>query len=87
MASGLALVRTAVDSASESVVWLQGFALLVSADGLWVTVAYAHWMYALPYVVLILAVAWRELDPTGITLPLCLALAIGAYCSRYACLY
>lgn len=41
----------------------QAFALLVSADGLWVTVAYAHWMYALPYVVLILAVAWRELDP------------------------
>jgi len=41
----------------------QASALLLSADGLWATVAYAHWIYALPYVVLILAVAWREFDP------------------------
>jgi len=41
----------------------QAMALLVGADGKWLSVAYAHWVYALPYVVLILAVAWRELDP------------------------
>ena len=41
----------------------QAVALLVRADGQWLTVAYAHWVYALPYVVLILAVAWREIDP------------------------
>lgn len=41
----------------------QAAALTVGADGLWLTVAYSHWIYALPYVVLILAVAWRELDP------------------------
>ncbi len=41
----------------------QAAALLTGADGVWLTVAFAHWLYALPYVVLILAVAWRELDP------------------------
>lgn len=41
----------------------QAAALLIRADGQWLTVAYAHWVYALPYVVLILAVAWREFDP------------------------
>jgi len=41
----------------------QAAALLIRADGQWLTVAYAHWVYALPYVVLILAVAWREIDP------------------------
>jgi len=41
----------------------QAAALLIRADGHWLTVAYAHWVYALPYVVLILAVAWREFDP------------------------
>lgn len=41
----------------------QAASLLLSADGHWLTVAYAHWVYTLPYVILILAVAWRELDP------------------------
>lgn len=41
----------------------QAAALLLRADGQWLTVAYAHWVYTLPYVVLILAVAWREFDP------------------------
>lgn len=41
----------------------QAVALLTGSDGKWMTVAYSHWVYALPYVVLILAVAWRELDP------------------------
>ncbi len=41
----------------------QAMALLLRVDGQWLTVAYAHWVYALPYVVLILAVAWREFDP------------------------
>lgn len=41
----------------------QAAALTVGADGQWLTVAWSHWIYALPYVVLILAVAWRELDP------------------------
>jgi putative thiamine transport system permease protein len=41
----------------------QAASLLLSADGLWLTVAYAHWVYTLPYVILIMAVAWRELDP------------------------
>ena len=41
----------------------QALALLIRADGQWLTVAYAHWVYTLPYVVLILAVAWREFDP------------------------
>jgi len=41
----------------------QAASLITATDGLWLTVAYAHWVYTLPYVVLILAVAWRELDP------------------------
>ncbi|MFT4729470.1 MAG: putative thiamine transport system permease protein [Granulosicoccus sp.] len=41
----------------------QAVALWCGIDGLWSTVVYTHWLYALPYVVLILAVAWRELDP------------------------
>ncbi|MEE9321119.1 MAG: ABC transporter permease subunit [Granulosicoccus sp.] len=41
----------------------QAAALLTETDGAWLTVAHAHWLYALPYVVLILAVAWRDLDP------------------------
>ncbi|MEM7259944.1 MAG: ABC transporter permease subunit, partial [Pseudomonadota bacterium] len=41
----------------------QAMALLTGADGKWLTVVYSHWVYALPYVVLLLAVAWRELDP------------------------
>lgn len=41
----------------------QALALLIRADGQWLSVAYAHWVYTLPYVVLILAVAWREFDP------------------------
>lgn len=41
----------------------QALALLTGADGKWLTVVYSHWVYALPYVVLLLAVAWRELDP------------------------
>ena len=41
----------------------QAAALILAVDGWWLTVAYAHWVYTLPYVVLILAVAWREFDP------------------------
>lgn len=41
----------------------QAAALLLSIDGWWLTVAFSHWFYTLPYVVLILAVSWRELDP------------------------
>jgi putative thiamine transport system permease protein len=41
----------------------QAVALFIGADGQWLTVVYSHWVYALPYVVLLLAVAWRELDP------------------------
>lgn len=41
----------------------QSFALLVGIDGHWLTVVYSHWVYALPYVILILAIAWREYDP------------------------
>ena len=41
----------------------QAAALLLRADGAWPTVLHAHWLYALPYVILILAVAWREHDP------------------------
>ena len=41
----------------------QAAALYANVDGVWLTVAYAHWVYAMPYAVLILAVAWRELDP------------------------
>lgn len=38
-------------------------ALRADVDGSWGVVLHAHWVYALPYVVLILATAWRELDP------------------------
>ncbi len=38
-------------------------ALLLRAEGRWPVVLHAHWFYALPYVVLILAAAWREQDP------------------------
>jgi len=41
----------------------QAFALLLGVDGQWLTVVYSHWVYALPYVILILAIAWREHDP------------------------
>jgi len=41
----------------------QAAALLTGADGTWAAVLHAHWLYALPYVILILAVAWREHDP------------------------
>lgn len=41
----------------------QAAALLTGADGAWLTVLHAHWLYAFPYVILILAVAWREHDP------------------------
>ena len=41
----------------------QAMAIFTGTDGLWLGVAYSHWVYAVPYVVLILAVAWRELDP------------------------
>ena len=41
----------------------QAAALLIGADGAWSTVLHAHWLYALPYVILILAVAWREHEP------------------------
>lgn len=41
----------------------QAVALWGGLDGHWWTVVYTHWLYSLPYVVLILAVAWRELDP------------------------
>lgn len=42
----------------------QAMAFWTGADGLWITVVYSHWLYSMPYVVLILAVAWRELDPS-----------------------
>ena len=41
----------------------QAMAYWMGYDGMWLTVVYTHWLYSLPYVVLILAVAWRELDP------------------------
>ncbi|MDB4223563.1 ABC transporter permease subunit [Granulosicoccus sp.] len=41
----------------------QAVALWSGIDGQWSTVVYTHWLYTLPYVVLILAVSWRELDP------------------------
>lgn len=41
----------------------QAVALWVGIDGHWGTVVYTHWLYTMPYVVLILALAWRELDP------------------------
>ena len=41
----------------------QAVALWAGLDGHWLTVVYTHWLYTVPYVILILAVAWRELDP------------------------
>lgn len=41
----------------------QAMAYWAGADGHWLTVVYTHWLYTMPYVILILAVAWRELDP------------------------
>lgn len=41
----------------------QAMAYWLRADGHWLTVVYTHWLYTLPYVILILVVAWRELDP------------------------
>lgn len=41
----------------------QALALWSGTDGAWLTVCAAHWIYAMPYVILILAVAWREVDP------------------------
>ncbi|MFK8080471.1 MAG: ABC transporter permease [Granulosicoccus sp.] len=41
----------------------QAMAYWTGVDGHWLTVVYSHWLYTMPYVVLILAVAWRELDP------------------------
>jgi len=38
-------------------------AIRAGVDGRWPTVLHAHWVYALPYVVLLLANAFRELDP------------------------
>lgn len=41
----------------------QAVALWAGLDGHWWIVVYTHWLYVLPYVILILSVAWRELDP------------------------
>jgi len=41
----------------------QAVALWLGIDGKWLAVVYTHWLYTVPYVVLLLAVAWRELDP------------------------
>ncbi|MGQ7845430.1 ABC transporter permease [Granulosicoccus sp. 3-233] len=41
----------------------QAVALWAGIDGQWWSVVYTHWLYTLPYVILILAVAWRELAP------------------------
>ena len=41
----------------------QAIALWSGTDGSWWTVVYSHWLYTLPYVILILAVAWRDLAP------------------------
>ncbi len=38
-------------------------AIWSGVEGSWWLVLHAHWFYALPYVVLILASSWRELDP------------------------
>ena len=38
-------------------------AVRAGLDGRWPTVLHAHWVYALPYVVLLLANAFRDLDP------------------------
>lgn len=41
----------------------QAAALLAGADGAWLTLAWAHWMYAMPYALLMLASPWRALNP------------------------
>jgi len=41
----------------------QAVALWLGWDGQWWMVVFTHWLYTMPYVILILAVAWRELDP------------------------
>ena len=41
--------------------WQAG-ALVGGVDGAWGTLVWAHWVYALPYVLLVLAPAWRSLD-------------------------
>ncbi len=41
----------------------QVWAIHAQLNGGWLVVMHAHWVYSLPYVVLILATAWRELDP------------------------
>lgn len=41
----------------------QAVTLWARIDGAWWTVVYTHWLYTFPYVILILAVAWRELAP------------------------
>ena len=40
----------------------QGFALFAHADGKAATVIWAHWVYVLPYVILMLAGGWRDLS-------------------------
>ncbi|ASJ76400.1 ABC transporter permease [Granulosicoccus antarcticus] len=41
----------------------QAVTLWAGIDGQWWTVVFTHWLYTLPYVILILAVPWRELAP------------------------
>lgn len=41
----------------------QGAALLGDLDGLRSTLIWAHWVYAMPYALLMLAGPWRELNP------------------------
>ena len=41
----------------------QAVTLWAGIDGQWWSIVYTHWLYTLPYVILILAVAWRELAP------------------------
>lgn len=41
----------------------QAVALWAGFDGEWWAVVYTHWLYTVPYVILILTVAWREQDP------------------------
>jgi len=41
----------------------QAAALLAGADGAWITLVWAHWMYAMPYALLMLASPWRALGP------------------------
>ena len=42
--------------------WQAG-ALLIGADAQFSTLVWAHWVYALPYALLVLAGPWRALDP------------------------